>query len=147
MNFQSAQLPQIVRVETIRVYAEATARQHQQQWIGQGYEGAILRQLDAPYKPDTRSKALAKLKDFQDQEYVITGFKEASGNDAGTVIWECGDGDLRFHVRPKGTRAQRTDWFEHAREYIGQRLTVCFQEFTDDGLPRFPVGKAIRYIA
>jgi len=27
---------------------------------------------------------------------------------------------------------------------IGKRLTVTFQEYTEHGIPRFPVGKCIR---
>ena len=31
-----------------------------------------------------------------------------------------------------------------AKEFIGKMLTVRFQELTDDGLPRFPVGIEFR---
>ena len=30
-----------------------------------------------------------RLKSFLDGEYEIIGFEESSGNDAGTVIWQC----------------------------------------------------------
>jgi hypothetical protein len=34
--------------------------------------------------------------------------------------------------------------FHQAMSMIGKKLTVIFQEYTNDGVPRFPVGKAIR---
>ena len=53
------------------------------------------------------------------------------------------EGEL-FKARPKGTREQRTLWFDNADSYIGATLTVRYFEMTDDGIPRFPVGIAIR---
>ena len=34
--------------------------------------------------------------------------------------------------------------FEKGKSYIGKMLTVKYQELTDDGKPRFPVGINIR---
>ena len=38
----------------------------------------------------------------------------------------------------------RKKLFENGRNHIGKKLTVIFQEFTKDGIPRFPVAKDIR---
>lgn len=73
------------------------------------------------------------------------GYEEGTGNDAGTVIWVCmtENGDL-FKARPKGTREERTEYFQKGDDFIGATLTVRYFEMTDDGIPRFPVGVAIR---
>ena len=42
------------------------------------------------------------------------------------------------------TGANKKKLFENGDDYVGKLLTVVYQELTDDGLPRFPVGKAIR---
>jgi DNA ligase-1 len=47
-------------------------------------------------------------------------------------------------VRPKGTIEDRRDIFKKAQSYVGKKLTVKYQELTDDGIPRFPIGLAIR---
>jgi DNA ligase-1 len=47
-------------------------------------------------------------------------------------------------VRPRGTREKRAEWWENREQYIGSKLTVRFQNLTADGIPRFPVGIAIR---
>jgi DNA ligase-1 len=53
------------------------------------------------------------------------------------------NGDL-FKTRPRGTREERTEYFDNGDDYIGATLTVRYFEMTDDGIPRFPVGIAIR---
>jgi ATP-dependent DNA ligase len=109
-------------------------------FVSQGHEGIMVRDRNGKYALNQRSNHLLKYKAFQTEEYTITGASEGKGPDAGTVIWECGT----FNVRPKGTREQRTEWFQKREEYIGKKLTVQFQNLTDGGVPRFPVGLAIR---
>jgi len=115
-------------------------------YVKDGYEGLMIRNADSIYEVDRRSYGLQKYKKFFDSEYEIVGADEGSGNDAGTVIWICklAEGDVKFNVRPTGTRAQRTEWFTNAESHIGRMLTVKYQEFTNDGIPRFPVGVGIR---
>jgi DNA ligase-1 len=111
----------------------------------QGNEGTIIRNKDGIYKLNHRSSDLQKYKSFQDDEYEIIGFKEGTNTDEGCVIWECKTPNgLEFSVRPRGTKEQRTEWFDNGESYIGSLLTVRYQELTDDGIPRFPVGIAIR---
>ena len=72
-----------------------------------------------------------------DGEYKIVGFTEATGNDAGTVIWECETPNGQtFRVRPRGTHEYRTELFQNGNDYIGKQLTVRYQELTDDGVPK-----------
>ena len=132
-------------VENISVNSESEIHAAQAKFVEEGYEGAMVRNLKGAYGIGKRSPNLQKVKTFLDGEYQIIGFSEATGNDAGTVIWECRvPGGLTFRVRPRGTRETRIDWYQNGNEYIGKQLTVRYQELTDDGIPRFPVGIAIR---
>ena len=113
--------------------------------IKDNYEGVMIRYLNGYYDINKRSKFLLKYKEFKEEEFTIISGKEAEGNDKGTVIFECETPDkLTFFVRPVGTREQRIKYFNNLDKYIGKKLTVQFQEYTDDKIPRFPVGKAIR---
>jgi DNA ligase-1 len=47
-------------------------------------------------------------------------------------------------VRPRGTREDRAHFFQQGTRYIGKMLTVKFQGYSEYGIPRFPVGIAIR---
>ena len=39
---------------------------------------------------------------------------------------------------------ERADMLRRAPELLGKKLTVRYQEMTDGGVPRFPVGVAVR---
>ena len=115
------------------------------EYVAQGYEGIMLRNTEGLYQENYRSNDLMKYKEFFENEYKIVDFKEAVGRDAGTVIWECETPEgRRFSVRPRGTQEARREWFCRAPSLVGKQLTVIFQELSEMGVPRFPVGKAIR---
>ena len=110
-----------------------------------GYEGLMLRNINSPYEIDKRSKHLQKYKEFKEDEFEIVNFKEASGNDKGTIVWCCITIDGHpFTVRPKGTREFRKKLFKNGEKYIGKYLTVVYFSMTKYGIPRMPVGKGVR---
>ncbi len=116
------------------------------EYLADGHEGLMVRENDSPYVLRKRSKHLLKLKEFTDSEFEIVGHKEGAGEDAGTVVWQCvtPDGEHTFWVRPMGTREHRAELLAAAEANHGRLLCVKYQELSPDGVPRFPVGKAIR---
>jgi ATP-dependent DNA ligase len=132
-------------VENIGVSTESEIHAAQARFVEEGYEGAMVRNLTGAYAIGKRSANLQKVKTFLDDEFEIVSFTQATGSDAGTVIWECTtpEGNI-FSVRPRGTREEKRIYFQNGEDYIGQQLTVRYQELTDDGIPRFPVGISIR---
>jgi len=115
------------------------------EYVAQGYEGIMLRNTEGLYEENYRSNDLMKYKEFFEGEYPIVDFKEGAGRDAGTVIWECETPEgRRFSVRPRGTMESRREWFNRGASLVGKQLTVIYQELSEMGVPRFPVGKAIR---
>jgi DNA ligase-1 len=114
-------------------------------YVAEGYEGIMLRNAAGNYSVGQRSADLQKYKEFQDEEYEVIGFKEGEGAEAGCVIWLCKTGTGReFACRPRGTREDRAVLFTDGAGYVGKKLTVRFQELSDEGTPRFPVGIAFR---
>jgi len=117
-----------------------------QEFISAGYEGAMLRNGSGIYRQNYRSTDLQKYKEFKEDEFTIVDFKQGDGRDEGTVIWICETPDGRqFSVRPKGSVEYRRELYSNATQYIGEKLTVIFQELSEMGVPRFPVGKCIRH--
>ena len=115
------------------------------EFITNGYEGIMLRNIDGKYMQNFRSHDLKKYKEFFEDEYPIVGFEEGQGRDKGTVIWICTNNQgNEFNVRPMGSLAFRKDLFINASTYINKHITVKYQELSEKGIPRFPVGKAIR---
>jgi len=136
----------VVLVRTEKVAALADFRRLFAEFVEAGYEGIMLRNAAGIYCANYRSNDLQKYKEFMEEEYRIINFTQGEGRDAGAVIWVCETADGKvFTVRPRGTLNQRRDWFNDGDSYIGKNLTVIYQELTEDGKPRFPVGKALRY--
>ena len=114
-------------------------------YVAEGYEGLILRNLEGRYAVGQRSKYLQKYKEFLDEEFEITGHTMGDGVEAGCVIWTCKTKEgLLFSVRPRGTHEARRGAVATAAAQVGKKITIRFQEWTDDKKPRFPVGLAIR---
>lgn len=107
-----------------------------------GYEGLMIRNLHGVYEC-ARSQHLQKLKRFQDDEFEIVGMRQATGNDEGTALFECRTENGKvFTVRPKGSRDYRANLLK--TNLIYKKLTVQFQGYTENGVPRFPVGVSVR---
>ena len=140
----------IKAVETRLAASEADVRALHDVFVGQGYEGIMVRALGAPYEANKRSPHLLKLKTFSTDEFAIVGVVEAEGLDAGTAIFVCtgGDASLTFTVRMRASREERRQLLlrfqRDPASLIGKMLTVQYQELTAYGIPRFPVGIAIR---
>ena len=131
-------------LKTEEVQNEKELHEKHGEYIQEGYEGIILRNRNGFYKMKHRSADLQKLKMFQDSEFEVIGFKEGDGTEKGCVVWECMGQGGPFWVRPKGTQEERRELFENGFDFVGKQLTVRYQELTDDGIPRFPVGISIR---
>lgn len=115
-------------------------------YVSEGFEGIMLRNNKGTYSVGQRSAELQKYKEFQDAEYCVDDFTQGEGLERGCVIWLCRDGptDRLFTCRPRGSHEERRALYSRAKEFVGKMLTVRFQELTDDGLPRFPVGIEFR---
>ena len=132
-------------VKTVILEDDADVHKWHKIFTGEGYEGIIVRNNNGPYGLNKRSKDLQKFKHFLDGEYKIIGFEQGKGNETGCVVWVCEtQSGARFNVRPKGSREERRQWFSDGSAVIGKLLTVKYQELSQDGIPRFPVGVAIR---
>jgi len=137
--------PHYEYVDTFSVKKHKDMEGYHKMFIQQGYEGTMIRDRFSVYEVGQRSNYLLKYKDFQTEEYEITGAKTGHGRDADAVVWVCKtENDNQFTVRPEGTIVQREEHYRNYKKYIGKMLTVRFQNLTALGVPRFPVGVCIR---
>jgi ATP-dependent DNA ligase len=140
--FKKHKFKHLVLVKTDMCAKDEIKEKHAE-YVSNGFEGLMLRNANGLYS-NARSIHLQKYKEFEDNEYVITGYEEGQGLEKGCVIWVCETDGKTFHVRPRGTREDRQQLFTNGASYVGKKLTVRFQELTSDGIPRFPVGISIR---
>jgi DNA ligase 1 len=131
--------PLINFVPLYLAWNEAQILELEEQCVSEGYEGCMVRNLDASYLFGHRSNDLQKVKSSVDDDYKIIGFNEGRGRDKGCVVWVCETLDKKpFDVRPKATLEKRAEWFKSAKKYVGQFVKVAYQNLTADGIPRFP---------
>ena len=112
----------------------------------EGYEGAMARNMEAPYESGRRSKHLQKMKRFIDKEFKIIGAEDGRGKDSGTVakfICVTDDGK-EFRCRLKATYARRRELMQHPEMWEGKQLTIRFKRWTNDQKPYIGIGQAIR---
>jgi DNA ligase-1 len=135
----------VMRVETHIVESAADVPAFHELMLEHGYEGAMLRNADAEYV-HKRSYDLQKIKTMLDWEFPIVDFEEGRGRLAGHIgaFWCVMPDGRRFKAKPKGKTSKLKEYFEDHSLWQGKLLTVQYQNLTPDGLPRFPVGKAIR---
>lgn len=141
--------PRVVHVPTVTVRTQADLKHAIQKFTyDEKYEGIMLRKPDGLYQPGKRSDNLLKMKPFQTDEFKIVDVVEAEGRDAGTAVFVCAVSTATFNVRMKATREARRQYWQaflnRPASIIGKMLTVRYQELTRYGIPRFPVGLAIR---
>ena len=132
-------------VPTYEVSDFSNAKKYFNEFVQEGFEGLMLRNKEGIYRCNYRSNDLQKYKEFFEDEFEITDFKQGDGRDKETVIWICKTKDGKeFSVRPRGSFEMRNEWFLSGLKHIGKPLTVIYQELSENGIPRFPVGKSIR---
>jgi len=136
-------------VETRIAKDEAELKQIYDDFVEQGYEGAMVRNLNSPYE-NKRSKHLQKYKEFVDAEFKVVDIEEGRGKLAGSVgafICEIKDeqGVRRFKTKPKGKLSFLKTLFENEKLWNNRMMTVQFQGYTKKNhVPRFPVGIRFR---
>ena len=131
-------------VETYNVQSDVTAKLMYDQFMKQGYEGAILRN-NKPYE-NKRSYNLQKYKEFQDTEATIIGWVEGQGKRIGTVgkfLARDAEGN-EFGMPVMGPQSVLKAMYEISEWYIGKTATFTYFQRTPAGSYRHPLFKSIR---
>jgi len=137
---------QIVEVPNELVNNHDELEEKHKVFVSKNFEGTMIRNVHGKYKIGHRTSDLLKRKDFLEEEFLIVGGYEATGSDAGTVVFTCrvNGGTDEFDVRPKGSREDRAQMLENLSTIKGKWLTVRFQMKSDTGIPCQLRGMCIR---
>lgn len=158
MNLLDATEHPLVCVPTFIAHSFDEVQIMHKEFIGQGYEGTMIRFNSAGYETGKRSKSLAKYKDFQDAEFEIVNYvlgkpdirAESTYQRPVFVCKEPKTGEL-FNVTAPGSMIERQALYEQGLDnFIGRNLSVKFFEYTNadvgsgKGVPFLPVAIDIR---
>lgn len=133
-------------VEAIPCSSMEDVNTHHKEFLKEGYEGTMVRHGSIGYESDKRSYSLLKFKYFIDIQLPILDIIPADQRpEWGKALfyWEGAEDDT-LKAGWKMTHQQREHLLSHKEEYIGKVAELRFFEYTDAGVPRFPVMFGIR---
>ena len=114
------------------------------QFLSEGYEGTIIRHGESGYEINKRSSSLLKFKDFQDLACEIVDVEPSEKRPTqGIFICKLEDGRT-FGTGMKFSFEEREEILTNKANYLGKTAEIRFFEYTDEGLPRFPVCVGLR---
>lgn len=139
-----ANTPTLSLVDCERLFKEEDIKKFHSKYIGEGYEGSIIRHSHAGYAINKRDTQLLKYKDFIDiTAKVVDVVPSEKRPEQGVVVCQLDNGH-QFHTGMKFSHAEREEILKEKDKYIGHTAEIRFFEYTDDGLPRFPVCVGFR---
>lgn len=119
-------------------------KEYHDQFVSDGHEGAMIKDLDAPYKFG-RGPEVMKLKAFHDVDLKIERLIEGTGKHSGKL----GSVVVNYH----GVEVQvgsglsdelRDTIWASPNNFVGRMIEVRYQEVTPDGSLRFPTFVCFR---
>lgn len=115
-------------------------------FVQDGYEGAMIRIPDGKYERGCRSRSLLKVKEFDETEFTMLELVLGQREEDLLVLCKTSTGQ-EFRAKMIGSREEKEliKGKLGIKKYIGDRkITIKHFGWTEDRLPRFPIGKAIR---
>lgn len=144
----ASDIPDVHIVETHLIESQEQLIAFHQQFIAEGYEGTMVRHSEEGYAVNKRSSQLLKYKDFLDEAYeVVDVIPSESRPEQGVVTCVITNktGQLEhFNTGMKFSHEAREEILRNKHMYIGMMAEIRFFEYTDSGLPRFPVCVGFR---
>jgi len=139
-----AMLP-LVCVQTDVLANEEDAMLMNNHWLSKGYEGSMVRNLNAPYRSISASHHCAdlqKIKMMVDGEFKVVDVTEGRGKMKGKAVFICETKEgNHFNVKMKGKLDGLKKYFDDPSLAIGRNLTVQYFRFTKkNNVPYLPVG-------
>lgn len=132
---------QIVPQET--VVGWANIQKLHDKYVGEGFEGIVIRDPSKVYNFGGRTNAMIKVKMYKDAEFEIVGYSEGLRPEDMVFVCKTKEGK-EFEAKPMGLRELKWEYLDRMDEIIGKMATVKYFCLSDEGCPLQPVLKCIR---
>ena len=116
------------------------------EWVSEGFEGAVLTDPEKPYKPGSRCNNLIKIKQYKSEDFKVIGYELGlRGSEDMVFICELEDGRT-FKAMPVGDRETKAEYVENFEEkYQGHIAECTYFNYTDEGKPSQPKLRVFRF--
>lgn len=116
------------------------------EWVADGFEGAVITDPTKSYKPGSRCNNLIKIKQYKSEDFKVIGYKLGlRGSEDMTFTCELEDGRT-FEAMPCGTRAEKEEYISNFdTKYKGEYGECTFFNYSDDGIPTQPKFRIFRW--
>jgi len=134
----------ILNVRATIINSDEEAYKHLEAALASGFEGVILRELDAEYMFGGRRTNMMKLKKSMSGEFEILDIILKNKDSVRTYIsFKCKNdiNDKTFEVTPEGNEVDRQEFLNNKEHYIGLLMTCTYYERTVTDLPFHAVGR------
>jgi DNA ligase-1 len=126
----------------VKSFPVKTAKQvekHMKEFVKAGFEGAVLKDLDAPYE-FKRSSAWLKLKPYKEADWDVVGYIEGKGKYKGMLgkLIVSGPDGVESGVGTGFSDEQRAEFWKKRKKMIGKKVQVKFQGVSIHNGLRFP---------
>lgn len=126
-------------------------RKLDQDFLIEGYEGIIVRNMDGIYKLNSKSYDVLRTKEFKKKEFIIIGANQGSGTQKGAIIWNLQcifNKKLSFSAISIGSIKDRIKLFKeyskNPNNFIGKKAKVKYLSISDEGcIIRNPIVEEI----
>ena len=132
---------QIVPQET--VVGWANIQKLHDKYVGEGFEGIVIRDPSKVYNFGGRTNAMIKVKMYKDAEFEIVGYSEGLRPEDMVFVCKTKEGK-EFEAKPMGPRELKWEYLDRMDEIIDKMATVKYFYLSDEGCPLQPVLKCIR---
>lgn len=114
--------------------------------VAEGYEGAVLKDPEKPYKCGARDQRCLKLKEFTEGTFKVLGIQQGLRHiDDMVFVLETEDGKP-FNAKPLGDHAQKEEYTNNFEtKYMGHMGEVKYFYRSPDGIPLLPVFRSFRF--
>lgn len=128
-----------------KIHGADAIKQKHDEFVSEGWEGLVIRDLITPYKPGCRGAFMLKYKCYQDAEYLTVGLEEGMRREDFTFVMETPSG-LRFNAKPIGSREQKEYYRANLDKIIGRMATLKYFEMSGAGtdIPQQPIWIGLR---
>ena len=116
------------------------------QYVAEGFEGAVIKDPDKEYKPGSRCNNLIKIKSYKSEDFLVTGYELGTrGSEDMVFICETENGKV-FRAMPVGNREVKEEYVNNFEsKYKNHKAECTFFNYSDEGSPTQPKLRVFRF--